>query len=158
MHNVIIIINLKICQISPQKEAASFVTCNVPTNLYKFKAMSEKSSLKRHIFYSHLPTSTFKLVFSSKFKTKFIRYDIIPDESGSTARNASARILTAQHFFQKCQLLDTKSVNCSTQKVSTAQQTKVCRTCTTFCFWADDKKVKLLKILSSWQNFCDSKK
>ena len=37
-------------------------------------------------------------------------------ESGSTARNASARISTARHFFQKCQLLDTKSVNCSTDK------------------------------------------
>ena len=37
-------------------------------------------------------------------------------ESGSTARNASAQISTAPHFFQKCHLLDTKSVNCSTDK------------------------------------------
>ena len=54
-------------------------------------------------------------------------------ESGSTARNAFARISTARHFFFK-------NVNCSTQKVSTARQTKVCRTCTTFRFRADDKK------------------
>ena len=79
-------------------------------------------------------------------------------ESGSTAQNASARISTVRHFFQKCHLLDTKSVNCSTQKVSTARQTKVCRTCATFCFRAVDKKVYLLKFLSRWQNYCDSKK
>ncbi len=38
------------------------------------------------------------------------------NESGSTAGNASARISSAQHFFLKCHLLDTKSVNCSTDK------------------------------------------
>jgi hypothetical protein len=39
-------------------------------------------------------------------------------------------------------LLDTffKNVICSTQKASTARQTKVCRTCTTFPFRAVDEK------------------
>jgi hypothetical protein len=58
--------------------------------------------------------------------------------------------LLEMHLLES-RLLNTffKNVNCSTQKVSTAQQTKVCRTCTTFCFRADEKKVQLLKISSS---------
>jgi hypothetical protein len=53
-------------------------------------------------------------------------------ESGSTAQNASARILTAQHFFQKCHLFD--------RKMSSAWQKKVCQMCSTCQFWAVDKK------------------
>ena len=58
--------------------------------------------------------------------------------------------LLEMHLLES-RLLDTffKNVICSTQKVSTARQTKVCRTCTTFCFRADEKKVQLLEILSS---------
>ncbi len=56
-------------------------------------------------------------------------------------------LLTSQGQLLKMHLLESqllntffKNVNCSTQKVSTARHTKVCRTCTTFCFLADDKK------------------
>ncbi len=61
-----------------------------------------------------------------------------PDESGSTARNATAQISTARHFFPKCHLLDTKSINCSTDKSM--------------------PYVYHISFLSSWHNFCDSKK
>ena len=79
-----------------------------------------------------------------------VRYNILSFiESGSTARNASARISTARHFFQKCHLLD--------KKTSSAWQKKVCRTCSTCQFRAVDKKLHLLEFSSRWQNVCDSK-
>ena len=53
-------------------------------------------------------------------------------ESGSTARNATAQISTARHFFQKCHLLD--------KKTTSAQQKKVCHTCSTCQFRAVDEK------------------
>ena len=62
-------------------------------------------------------------------------------ESGSTARNPSARILTARH--KKCQLLDRQKYAVRVPH---------------FVFEQLIKKVQLLEYLSTWQNFCDSKK
>jgi hypothetical protein len=72
---------------------------------------------------------------------KFICYS----ESGSTARNASARISTARQFFQKCHLLD--------RKTSSARQKKVCRTCTTCQFRAVDKKTASARIFEQMTKF-----
>ncbi len=70
-------------------------------------------------------------------------------ESGSTARNATARISTARHFFWKSHLLDSK--------MSTARQKKVCRTCSTCQFRAVDKKSETARNFEQWQNNWDSK-
>jgi hypothetical protein len=63
------------------------------------------------------------------------------DGEGTSHPHSSQGQLLEMHLL-KSQLLHTfsKNVNCSTQKVSTARQSKVCRMCTTFRFRADDKK------------------
>ncbi len=76
------------------------------------------------------------------------------DESGSNARNQSARISTARHFFQESRLLD--------RKMASARQKKVCRTyvhtyvravdkkkCNCSKFRADDKIIETVKSKSS---------
>ncbi len=67
--------------------------------------------------------------------------------------------LLEMHLLES-QLLDTffKNVNCSTQKVSTARQSKVCRTCTTFRFRADDKKSATARNFEQLTKFLCSKK
>ena len=66
-------------------------------------------------------------------------------KSGSTARNASARISTARHFFQKCHLLD--------KQTSSARQKKVCRTCSACQFRAVDKKTASARIFEQMTKF-----
>ncbi len=67
-------------------------------------------------------------MWNLKQKTIFLKDCLknVEFEPGSTAQNASARILTARHFFQKYHLLD--------RKMSSARQKKVCRTCSTCQF------------------------
>ncbi len=62
--------------------------------------------------------------------------------------------LLEMHLLES-RLLDTffKNVICSTQKVSTARQTKVCRRCTTFRFWAVDKKSASAQIFKQMTKF-----
>ncbi len=93
--------------------------------LFKIQNQNSKSKFK------------LKILLGPNMKNASSKY-----ESGSTARNASARISTARDFFQKCHLLDTKSVNCSTDK-----SMPYARTCTTFCFRAVDKKSASARIL-----------
>ena len=66
-----------------------------------------------------------EIIYNYKDQHGFCKKNIIKNkikkfikswERGSTTRNASARILNAQHFFQKCHLLDRKSVNFTTSK------------------------------------------
>jgi hypothetical protein len=106
--------------------------------------------LKHPIKFPHDIFAVFDLLFlkvlnwinrSFPYLTESLHNSLI--ESGSTARNATARISTAQHFFQKCHLLDTKSINCLTDKsmpyvyhISFSSSWKT--------------KVQLLKISSSW--------
>ncbi len=70
-------------------------------------------------------------------------------ESGSTAQNSSAQILTALHFFQKCHLLD--------RNMSTAWQEKYTVCVPHVNLEQVIKKVQLLEILSKWQNNWNSK-
>jgi hypothetical protein len=62
--------------------------------------------------------------------------------------------LLEMHLLES-RLLNTffKNVICSTQKVSTARQTKVFRMCTTFCFWAVDKKIASAQIFEQMTKF-----
>ena len=84
---------------------------------------------------------TLKITSTVKSNSKLNRRKQERYERGSTAQKSSARILTAQHFFWKWQLLN--------RKMSTAWKTKVCRTCTTFCFQAVDKIFATAKYKSS---------
>ncbi len=90
--------------------------------------------------------------FSCRYYVK-IEYFNEYFESGSTARNASARISTARHFFWKSHLLD--------RKMSTAQQKKyaihvprvnfeqLIKKLNCSKFWADDKIIETVKYKSS---------
>ena len=54
----------------------------------------------------------------------FSNYIVHNWESGSTARNASARISTARQFFQKCHLLDRKKYAVRVPRVNFEQLIK----------------------------------